>query len=75
MTGILGDLALLGGGLVTVALAILGYGKVQKRKGREDAKGDAIRDANDRVEAGRDALRHGRDGEPDERVSGNDDRW
>jgi len=75
MSGLVSDLAIILGGVVAGVLAILGYGKAQKRKGKDDAERDAMQDAYDRVAAGRDAVRDGRDGKPDERVSDNDARW
>lgn len=50
MSGIFGDLAIIFGGIVAGVLAILGYGQVQKRKGRDDAEDDANADTLDRLE-------------------------
>jgi len=44
--------------------------------GKREAERDAMEDKNERVERGRDAVRHGRGaGDPAERLRRNDGRW
>lgn len=47
-----------------------------RAQGRTDAAQEALQDEHERMEAGRDAVRDGRDaGTPDERLRRNDGRW
>jgi len=67
-------------GLAAFVAAIAGWfvrGFFGNRQAREDAEHDAMQDAYEREARGREAVKRGRasgDG-PDDRVSGNDDRW
>lgn len=58
------DLAVILGGLVALILGVLGFGQVQKRKGRKEAESDAkeadqarARDIRNRVRDADDGLR------------------
>jgi uncharacterized membrane-anchored protein YhcB (DUF1043 family) len=47
-----------------------------QRAGKREAERDAMEDKNERVERGRDAVRHGRrTGDPADRLRRNDGRW
>jgi len=63
------------GAILMSVLAVLTLGKIKKREGREEAENDALRDASERVESGRDAVRAGRNKSPDERLRENDGSW
>lgn len=65
--------------LGAVAGVVLGrvWGRVEgERAGKREAERDAIKDKNNRVERGRDAVRDGRGaGDPADRLRRNDGRW
>ena len=67
---------ILAGGAAVVMALVLGRWQGGKRA-RDRATTEALRDAQDRQERGRQAVRDGRDsgGSPDERVRRNDGRW
>ena len=46
-----------------------------KKKGAQDTRREAVEDAHERVEQGRDHLRDNRDDDPDERLRRNDGKW
>ena len=73
------DLLLLLGGLVGAIMAGLVWiarlvNKAEER-GRKEAERDGLRDTQERMERGREAVRAGRGADPDQRVRNNDGRW
>ena len=68
------DLAVALGALIAFVLGILGYGQVQKLKGREEASDDRTRKTLEHFEEGQDAKRN-RPDDPTDAVRRNDERW
>lgn len=63
------------GAVLMAVLAVFTFGQIKKSEGRKEAEHDAMQDAFDRVEKGRDAVRDGRDKPPDQRLRDNDSKW
>lgn len=68
---ILGPLGAILGAIVGAAVLFFGG----KSVGKKGAENDAMRDAGERTERGRDAVRTGRGDDPSERLRRNDGKW
>jgi len=68
---ILGPLGGVLASIVAAGAALL----VGRRQGAKNERNKGLRDAQERMQAGRDALRDGRGGNPADRLRKNDGKW